>query len=291
MKARFIAAAVCGLLMAHVAQAAEIRLLAAGAIKEIFLELAPQFERSTGNKVTAIWTGSGDIKKRIGAGEAFDLVIVGAPDVDALIKDDKMVPGSRVDIAKSGIGVAVKAGAPKPDIGSSEAVKKALLAAKTVAYSSGASGVYVLRLFERLGIAAEIKAKAKQTTPGVRVAQYLASGEADLGFQQMSELVHETGIDFLGPLPAEIQNVTHYSSGIPVESNAREPAKALRAALSAPAAAPVIRKNGMEPSHPRKACSPGNSPVCPADNPAPQSTGLSPGEQRRTGKSAKMPAR
>jgi molybdate transport system substrate-binding protein len=183
MKARFIAAAVGGLLMTHVAQAAEIRLLAAGAIKEIFLELAPQFESSTGNRVVAIWTGSADIKKRIEAGEAFDLVIVGAPDVDAFIKDDKMVPGSRVDIASSGVGVAVKAGAAKPDIGSSEAVKKALLAAKAVAYSSGASGVYVQRLFERLGIAAEMKAKSKQAPTGVRVAQYLAGGEADLGFQ------------------------------------------------------------------------------------------------------------
>jgi molybdate transport system substrate-binding protein len=173
MKARFIAAAVCGLLMTHVAQAAEIRLLAAGAIKEIFLELAPQFESSTGNKVVAIWTGSADIKKRIEAGEAFDLVIVGAPDVDAFIKDGKMVSGSRVDIASSGVGVAVKAGAAKPDIGSSEAVKKALLAAKAVGYSSGASGVYVQRLFERLGIAAEMKAKSKQAPTGVRVAHIL----------------------------------------------------------------------------------------------------------------------
>ena len=250
MKARLAAAAVCGLLMTHVAQAAEIRLLAAGAIKEIFLELAPQFESSTGNKVVATWTGAGDIKKRIGAGEAFDLVIVGAPDVDAFIKDGKMASGSRVDIAGSGVGVAIKAGAPKPDIGSSEAVKKALLSARAVAYSSGASGVYVQRLFERLGIAADMKAKSKQTQSGVRVAQYLASGEADLGFQQVSELVHEPGIDFLGPLPADIQNITNYSSGIPVGSTAPEPAKALQAFLSAPAAAPVIRKNGMEPSRP-----------------------------------------
>lgn len=250
MRARLVAAAVCGLLMTQVAQAAEIRLLAAGAIKEIFLELAAPFESSTGNKVVAIWTGSADIKKRIGAGEAFDLVIVGAPDVDAFIKDGKMVAGSRVDIAGSGVGVAVKAGAPKPDIATSEAVKKALLAARTVAYSSGASGVYVLRLFERLGIAAEMKAKSKQAPTGVRVAQYLASGEADLGFQQVSELVHESGIDFIGPLPADIQNITHYSSGIPVGSNTPETARALQAVLSAPSAAPVIRKNGMEPSHP-----------------------------------------
>jgi molybdate transport system substrate-binding protein len=250
MKAGLVAAAVCGLLTTQMAQAAEVKVLAAGAIKEIFLELAPQFESSTGNKVVAIWTGSADIKKRIGAGEAFDLVIVGAPDIDAFIEDGKMVPGSRVDIAKSGIGIAVKAGAPKPDIGSSEAVKKALLAAKTVAYSSGASGVYVLRLFERLGIAAEMKATSKQAPPGVRVAHYVANGEADLGFQQISELVHETGIDFLGPLPAEIQNITTYSSGITTGSNAAEPARALQTFLSAPAAAAVIRKHGMEPGRP-----------------------------------------
>jgi molybdate transport system substrate-binding protein len=250
MKARFIATAACSLLMAQAVQAAEIRMLAAGAVKEVFLELAPQFESSSSNKVTATWTGSADIKKRIDAGEAFDLVIVGAPDIDAFIKDGKMMAGSRVDIASTGVGVAVKAGAPKPDISSGEAVRKALLSARVVAYSSGASGVYVRSLFDRLGIADQMKAKSRQTAPGMRVAQYLASGEADLGFQQVSELVHETGIDFLGPLPADIQNVTVYSSGIPTGSKAPEPAKALQTLLSSPAAAPVIRKNGMEPSRP-----------------------------------------
>jgi molybdate transport system substrate-binding protein len=146
--------------------------------------------------------------------------------------------------------MAVKAGSPRPDISSGEAVKKALLSAGAVAYSTGASGVYVQRLFDRLGIPDQMKDKSKQTSPGVRVAQYLASGEADLGFQQVSELVHETGIDFPGPLPADIQNVTVYSSGIRIGSNASEPAKALQAFLSAPAAASVIRKNGMDPSHP-----------------------------------------
>jgi molybdate transport system substrate-binding protein len=250
MKARLIAAATCSLLMTHVVQAVEIRMLAAGAVKEAFLELVPQFESTSGNKVAATWTGSADIKKRIGAGEVFDLVIVSAPDIDAFVKDGKMMPGSRVDIASSGVGMAVKAGSPRPDISSGEAVKKALLSARADAYSTGASGVYVQRLFDRLGIADQMKDRSKQTSPGVRVAQYLASGEADLGFQQVSELVHETGIDFLGPLPADIQNVTVYSSGIPSGSNASEPAKALQVFLSAPAAAPVIRKNGMDPSHP-----------------------------------------
>jgi molybdate transport system substrate-binding protein len=250
MKARLIAVAACSLLMTHVAQAAEIRMLAAGAVKEAFLELVPQFESTSGNKVAATWTGSADIRKRIGAGEAFDLVIVGAPDIDAFVKDGKMMPGSRVDIASSGVGMAVKAGSPRPDISSSEAVKKALLSARAVAYSTGPSGVYVQRLFDRLGIADQMKDKSKQTAPGVRVAQYIANGEAELGFQQVSELVHEAGIDFLGPLPAEIQNVTVYSSGIPIGSNASEPAKALQAFLSAPSAAPIFRKNGMDPSHP-----------------------------------------
>ena len=120
----------------------------------------------------------------------------------------------------------------------SEAVKKALLSARAVAYSTGPSGVYIQRLFDRLGIADQMKDKSKQPAPGTRVAQYLANGEAELGFQQVSELVHEAGIDFLGPLPAEIQNVTVYSSGVPIGSNASESAKALQAFLSAPAAAP-----------------------------------------------------
>ena len=249
MKTCLAALAACILLKAQVVHAAEIRMLAAGAVKEAFLELIPQFESASGNKVAATWTGSADIRKRIGAGEAFDLVIVSAPDVEAFVKDGKIVPGSRVDIARSGVGVAVKAGSPRPDISSSEAIKKALLSASAVAYSTGPSGVYIQRLFDRLGIADQMKEKSKQTAPGMRVAQHLASGEAELGFQQVSELVHEVGIDFLGPLPAEIQNVTVYSSGIPTGTNA-EVAKAMQAFLSAPAAAPVFRKNGMDPIHP-----------------------------------------
>lgn len=250
MRARFLLAAACSLLMPLTAAAAEIKMLAAGAMKEIILELVPEFERSSGNRIVATWTGSAGIRKSVGAGEAFDLVIVGAKDVDTFIKDGKMMPGSRVDIAKSGVGVAVKAGAPRPDISSSDTVRKALLSAKAVAFSTGASGAYIERLFERLGIAGEMKEKSRRPPPGVRVAEYLARGEADLGFQQISEFIHETGIDFLGPLPADIQNITQYSSGVPTGSNAAEAAKALQAFLSAPAATPAIKKNGMEPARP-----------------------------------------
>ncbi len=194
------------------------------------------------------WTGTVRIKERIEAGEAFDLVIVGAPEVDKYIAEGKFVAGSRVDLAKSGVGVAVKAGAPKPDISSGEAVKKAILAAKSVGYSSGPSGVYVQALIQKLGIADEVKTKARQTAPGSRVGQLLARGEAELGFQQISELIHEAGVDYVGPLPPDIQNFTNYSSGVGSASKSQAAAKALQAFLSAPAAAEAIRKNGMEPN-------------------------------------------
>lgn len=249
MKAKLIWAAMLCLLMSDIVQAAEIKVLASTAVKDAFLELYPQFEKSSGHKVATTWAGTEDIKKRLAAGEVFDLVIVGAPVIDENINEGRMVTGSRVDLVKVGVGVAVKTGAPKPDISSGEAVRKALLNAKMVAYSSGPSGVYIQRLFGKLGIADQMKDKSKQTVSPRRVADYLAKDEADLGFQQVSELVHEAGIDFLGPLPADIQNITVFSSGIQTGSNVSEATKALRGFLISPAAAPVIRKNGMEPSH------------------------------------------
>ena len=248
MKARIALAAACALVTTHIAHADDIKVIASGALHEIGLELIPQFEKSSGHKVSVTWTGTAKIKERIAAGEMFDLVIVGAPEVDKFIAEGKMVAGSRVDLAKSGVGVAVKAGAPKPDISSAEAVKKAMLAAKSVAYSTGPSGVYVQALIEKLGIAGEMKAKSKRTVPGSRVGQYLAKGEAELGFQQISELIHEAGIDYLGPLPPDIQHYTNFSSGIGSGSKEQGAAKALQAFLSAPAVAGVIKKNGMDPS-------------------------------------------
>jgi molybdate transport system substrate-binding protein len=247
VKLRFVIAATTSLLLSHTVSAAEITVLASGATKEICLELIPSFEKSSGHKVIPTWAGTADIKKRIASGEVYDLVVVAAPEIDTFIKQGKMMTGSRTDLMKSAVGVAVRAGAPKPDIGSSEALKKTLLAAKSIGYSTGPSGVYMARLFERMGIADQLKPKLKQAPPGVRIGTIIASGEAEIGFQQVSELVHETGIDYLGPLPAEVQNITVFSAGIHTTAREPEAAKALIEHLTAPTAAPVIKKYGMEP--------------------------------------------
>ena len=246
MKTKLAAAAVCGLLLSTFAQAGEVKVLASGAVKEAALELIPQFEKASGNKVTVTWAGTVDIKKKIADGENFDLVIVASPELDTFAKDGKIAAGTKVDLVRSSVGVAVKAGAPKPDLKSGDDLKKALLAAKSVGYSTGPSGVYLQSLFEKMGIASEIKAKAKVTPPGVPVASVIRSGDAEIGFQQVSELIHEAGIDFIGPIPADVQNITVFSSGVPTGSKAQTEAKALQKFLTAPAAAPIIKKHGLE---------------------------------------------
>jgi molybdate transport system substrate-binding protein len=153
VKLRFVIAATTSLLLSHTVSAAEIKVLASGATKEICLELIPSFEKSSGHKVIPTWAGTADIKKRIASGEVYDIVVVAAPEIDTFNKQGKMMTGSRTDLMKSAVGVAVRAGAPKPDIGSSEALKKTLLAAKSIGYSTGPNGVYMARLFERMGIA------------------------------------------------------------------------------------------------------------------------------------------
>jgi molybdate transport system substrate-binding protein len=247
MKLRVFVAAAAIVFLSHAASAAEIKLLASGATKEACLDLIPLFEKTSGHKVVATWAGTVDIKKRMESGEVYDVVIVGAPEIDAFVKQGKMVAGSRADVMKSAVGVAVRAGAPKPDIGSSEALKKTLLAAKSIGYSTGPSGVYMASLFERMGIADQVKSKLKQIPPGVRIGTIIASGEAEIGFQQVSELIHEPGIDYLGPLPAEVQKITVFSAGIHSATRESEAAKALIKYLTAPAAAPAIKNHGMEP--------------------------------------------
>jgi molybdate transport system substrate-binding protein len=249
MKIRTIVTALCGLFVfSGAAQCAEVTVLAPGAVKEIVTELLPAFEKASGHKLAITWSGTAKIKQQIAGGESYDLVIVGTPVIDAFIKDGKVKAGTRVDLVRSGVGVAVKKGTPKPDISSAAALKKALLDAKSIAYSTGPSGVYVLKMFDKLGIAAEMKPKSIQTASGTRVGDYLSRGEAEIGFQQIAELIHETGSEYVGPLPPEIQNTTVYSSGIHTAAKQPDAAKILQAFLVSPEAVPVMKKNGMEPA-------------------------------------------
>ena len=166
-----------------VLNAAEIKVMLSAAFKEAYVELVPEFERSTGHKVVTIWAPTVEMMKRLKGGEVVDLVIIAEDSLVELIKLGKIAPDSRVDLAKSGIGIAVRAGAPKPDIGTTEAFKRTLLAAKSIAYSTGPSGVYIESLFKRLGIADELKPKIKQLQ-GVPIGEVVARGDAEIGFQR-----------------------------------------------------------------------------------------------------------
>ena len=227
-----------------------MRLFASGALKEAYLDLLPNFERASGHSVKALWSNTTDIRKRVAEGEIADLVILGSDGTEALIKDGKLVASTRTAFARSGIYVAVRAGAPRPDIGSAEALKKALLAAKSVAHSGGASGTYIVTMLQKLGIYDEVRTKAVVTRPNEPVGGKLVAGDAEIGFHQLSELLPVKGIDIIGPLPAEIQRVTVFSGALHSAAKAPDAANALARFLISPAAADTIRKHGLEPTPP-----------------------------------------
>lgn len=229
------------------ARAADITLLAGGATREAIVELLPAFEKSTGHKVVPTWAPAPVIRQKLAAGQTFDVVIVGGPDIDRLIQAGKLMPGSRTDLMKTGVGVAVRAGAARPDIGSTEAVKRALLAARTIGHSAGTSGEYVVTLVARLGLADTLMPRLRQAAPGVRVATQLVKGEVEIGLQQASEIMFEPGIDYLGPLPPELQQITVYAAGLGPAAKDPAAVQALLKALTGPDAAAAIRKRGMEP--------------------------------------------
>jgi len=226
---------------------AEIQAMSSVAIKAAYLELLPQFERASGHKVVTQWIPGVDLLKRVKEGEASDLVFLQAKDIDELIQCGRLAADSRVELATSGVGVAVRAGAPRPDISSADAVKRALLAARAISFSTGPSGVYMLELFGKLGIADEMKAKSRQIK-GEPSGAATARGETELAFQQVSELLPVPGIDLVGPLPDEIQKITTFCAGL--QKTAREPAAAREWLnfIKSPAAAGAIRKSGMEPA-------------------------------------------
>jgi molybdate transport system substrate-binding protein len=224
----------------------EIKVMSSAAFKPAYLELVPQFERASGHKVTTSWVLTVDMLTRLKGGEIVDLVIMAGNSIDELIKLGKLAPGSRVDLARCGIGVAVRAGTSRPDISSIQNFRHALLQAKSIAYSTGPSGVYLSGLFQRLDIADELKSKITQIK-GDSIGAVIARGEAEIGFQQVSELLPVTGIDYLGPLPAEIQEVTVFSAGLHAGAKEPDAATALVKFLTAPEAVAIIKQTGMEP--------------------------------------------
>src|SRR5947209_8573339 len=246
MRSRSIVAAAALLLLPNIAQTAEIKLLASGAVKEAYLELLPNFEKASGHSVKAVWSNTTDIQIRVTGGEVADLVILGNDGTEALIRDGKLVASTRAAFARSGIHVAVRAGARAPDISSADALKQSVLAAKSVAYSGGASGTYIVKMLQKLGIYEEVSAKASVTKPNEPVGGRVARGDAEIGFHQLSELIPVKGIDIVGPLPPELQEITVFSGAL--HSAAKEPdaAGALIRFLTTPDAAVTLRKHGLE---------------------------------------------
>jgi molybdate transport system substrate-binding protein len=245
MKTVLYGVAALAAFLAPAAGAAEIKVIASNAVREPYRELVPVFEKATGHKVTIDWGGTVDIVKRVAAGEISDIVIIPAARIDGFVKEGKLA--GRVDVARSGVGVAVRAGAPHPDISSAQALKHALLGAKSIVLSSGPSSLYLPTLFEKMGIADQLKPKIIQIGPGLPVGETVARGEGEIGFTQMSELMSVKGVDYLGPLPAEVQFTTVFSAGVHKAAPAAEAARALLKFLTAPEAATVLRGHGMEP--------------------------------------------
>jgi molybdate transport system substrate-binding protein len=229
----------------------EIRVMTSGAFAAAHLELAPEFERTTGHHIvteaTSMGTDATGIAARLERGEAIDVVILADVDFERLIAEGHIRAGSRVALARSTIGMAVRRGAPKPDISSVDALTRTLLDAKSIAYSAQVSGVYLsTELFQRLGIADRVLPKSRRID-GERVGAVVARGEAELGFQQVSELLPIAGIDFVGPLPREVQRVTIVFAGVGAASANPAAAKSYIDFLATPESSKIIRKTGLEP--------------------------------------------
>src|SRR5882724_5324233 len=243
---------VAALLLTGSADAAEVRVMISGGLTAAYTALVPEFERLTGNKVLTAYgpsmgTTVNAIPVRLERGEGADVLIMVGYALGDLVKQGKVIADSRVDLTRSLIGIAVKSGAPKPDISSAEAVKRALLAAKSIAYSDSASGVYIsTEMFQKLGIADEMKDKARKI-PATPVGEIVAHGDAEIGFQHLSELKPVAGIDIVGPLPDELQRVTVFSAGIASVSKEPEAGRALIKFLASPAASNSIIQSGLEP--------------------------------------------
>jgi molybdate transport system substrate-binding protein len=254
--ARRIASAVAGGLLLSIAtiihghaDAAEVKVLTSVALTTALNELAPKFEQATGNKLNIGYSLIADIRKRILEGETADVIILSRPVMDELQKQDKFVPGSVANIAGTPVALAVRRGAPRPDVSTVDALKHTLLSAKSIVYADpskgGASGVYFARVIERLGIADQLKSKTI-LVPGAQAAEMVAKGEAEIGVGQGSEIVPVEGAELLGPLPGEFASTTVFTAGIGSSSKVLAEAKSLIQFLGGPVARPVLSAKGFQ---------------------------------------------
>ena len=228
------------------ADASQIEVMLTLAFKDAYVELVPQFERATGHTVRGGTVPTGHMLRKLKEGGHADVVIVSAAALEEMIDAGFIDRASRTDLATCGVAVAVRAGATKPDLSSAESFKRAVLAAKSLVYSHGPSGVYLAGLFERMGIVKDIESKVKRVQ-GEPAGGLVARGEAEMGFQQMSELLPVAGIDIAGPLPAEIQEITLFAGGVHARTKHRDAATALVKFFTTPEAAQVMKRHGLEP--------------------------------------------
>lgn len=226
---------------------ADLRIIAPNAVKEAVLEIGNQFSKDTDTKISFTWTGSEAIAKRISEGEPHDIVLTTSAGIDLLVGAGKLNGRSKVDFSRSAVAAAVRSGLPRPDIATVDSLKKALVEAKSIAISSGASGRYLEDLFRKLGVSDEIKQKIRQPSSGTQIGDMLARGEVDLGFQQVTELIHAKGFAYLGTLPPEVQNYTVWSAAVHAQAGDEKTASDFVRSLTGPAAVPLLRKTGLEP--------------------------------------------
>jgi molybdate transport system substrate-binding protein len=242
------------LLLVGAAHGAELRVLSAIALQPVLDDLAPKFERATGHKVSLTFATLGAAVKRVHDGETFDVVIIPRSGTDGFVQEGKASAGDVAIVARSGMGVAVRSGAPRPELTTPEDFKRMLLAARAVTYSDpahgGVGGIHVARLLDRLGIAAEMKPKTVFLQQAGRIGTLVAGGQADVAIGQIQELVAVPGIEIVGPLPAELQNTVVFSAAVMARAKEIEAGKALINFLRAPDAAVVIKAKGMDPAAP-----------------------------------------
>jgi molybdate transport system substrate-binding protein len=246
--ARLIPGLISAIFAAGSATAADIKVLGSPGTRAPYALLLPGFEEASGHKVTTTWDTVVSVTKRVADGEVADVVMLPATQIDELIKRGKLDLVTRVDVATSGVGVAIRAGAPRIDASTPDGIRNALVAANRIAFSTGPSGVHIQRLIAGWGLTDQLKAKIVPPVPNVPIGEIVARGDADIGFQQVSELLPVKGIDYLGPLPARIQETTVFSAAVHKAAGPVDGAQALLKYLTAPEAAAIIRKTGMEPA-------------------------------------------